>query len=311
MDKVYFHHLMLYQVKQVFCLLITTGLALAATLEFTESHRVASIIQLLSALLIGAFLMASWGREKLMLISQWALLLVLSAAAVQSLKGQLFSLFWVYVLPLYICFVFQIRLVLILNSLMVFLVCALVISELQGYLRFQVLFSFLLSALFAFVCLFGREISERKLKSLINFDPVIRIYNEYQLEVDLAKEMTRADRLTEELHIVTLSVPKAWFLLSVKLFEMRMRHLGKKIRGATREFDTCYRLNSDAFVILRPHSSKGLTEQLIEKLEEDIHQDTAYPELKEATLTQDFYAPEDEVADIINRVKESCNGKLG
>lgn len=313
MDKVYFHHLMLYQVKSFFCLFLALGLVLVAAVGFIEQQQHFLIIQGVAACVLCLSFALSWRGGKLMHFSQWLLLGLLFLVSWVSLASQINHPFWVYLLPIFICFVFSLRQALVLTLISSLLLILLMLNVSQNYVKYQILFSFLLSTLFALICLLGREISENKLKSLINFDPVARIYNEYQLEVDLSKEMMRADRLTEQLHLVAVSVPSSWFSLGMRPFEQRMRYVGNLLVGLSRKFDACYRLDKDAFVVLMPHSSEEDIQGLMAKLESAINTDATYQDIDRINSYPDAYHPEDEAKDIITRInttlREANHGK--
>ena len=178
-----------------------------------------------------------------------------------------------------------------------------ILSEFDSFLRLQILFTY--GACYAFAVMFAliNERNNRDLSAIVNTDPVTRVYNEYQLRLDMTKEMTRADRQSDELNLVAVAVPQAWDMLKTEEYEARLSYLGKKLKRCLRRFDTCYRLHSDHFVVLMPHSDEADGEILAENLMDDLTGSNRYEGVANIRIHHERYHPEDDVSAIIERIE--------
>merc|ERR1712000_628286 len=131
----------------------------------------------------------------------------------------------------------------------------LVLDDFNSYTRLQVLFTYAACFTFSVMYALVNERTNRALGEIVNTDPVTQVYNEHQLYLDLNKEMTRADRQRSDLCLVAVATPQEWSRLKEEDYEQRLGYLGKKLRQCLRRYDACYRLNTDDFVIMMPHSN--------------------------------------------------------
>jgi len=85
-----------------------------------------------------------------------------------------------------------------------------ILSEFDSYLRLQILFTY--GACYAFAVMYAliNERNSEGLSAIVNTDPVTQVYNQYQLGLDLNKEMTRADRQSDELRLIGVAAPASW-----------------------------------------------------------------------------------------------------
>lgn len=149
-------------------------------------------------------------------------------------------------------------------------------------------------------------INLKNLSAVANTDPVTMVYNQYQFTLDLQREMTRAERLMDELHLVGLRPPQLWQDLGAEEFERRLNDLASLLRSCLKKTDTCYRLNSDDFVLLTPHSNDEATAEFMDKIAQ-VLQDSTYEELTALNVSCIRHEPGDEVDTMVQKVGESLN----
>ena len=257
MEKAQFHTLVVLQVKVLYCLFAALGLSVIAVLDLIESTNVyAAVAAGFSVLLLlYAVYLLMRGHKRASPYPEWALVFLLCLFTLFGMQQSDQATHWIYFVPGYVYFLFPFHVatyVALVYSTALFL---LIVQEYDSYLRLQILFTYAACYLFAVMYAMLNERNNRGLIEIINTDPVTQVYNEYQLQLDLNKEMTRADRQSSELILVGVAIPPRWHTLKAEDYEQRLSFFGKKLKRCLRKYDTCYRLNSDNFIILMPHSS--------------------------------------------------------
>lgn len=309
MEKAQFHSLVVLQVKVLYCLFAALALSVIAVLDLIESHTVFAAVAAGFALvlLLYALMLLLRGHQRSSPYPEWILVLALALFTLFGMQQSEDVVHWVYFIPGFIYFLFPFHvasyLALIYSTAMVLMI----ISEFDSYLRLQILFTY--GACYAFAVMYAliNERNNQGLSAIVNTDPVTQVYNEYQLGLDLTKEMTRADRQSDELNLVGVAVPKEWNALKTEEYEERLSYLGKKLKRCLRRFDTCYRLNSDRFVILMPHSTEDGVSVLCENLMDDLEGSDRYAGASNIRIHRDRYSPEDDIQAIVDRIEGALN----
>lgn len=306
MEKAQFHTLVVLQVKVLYCLFAALGLSVIAVLDLIESTNVyAAVAAGFSVLLLlYAVYLLMRGHKRASPYPEWALVFLLCLFTLFGMQQTDQATHWIYFVPGYVYFLFPFHVatyVALVYSTALFL---LIVQEYDSYLRLQILFTYAACYLFAVMYAMLNERNNRGLIEIINTDPVTQVYNEYQLQLDLNKEMTRADRQSSELILVGVAIPPRWHTLKAEDYEQRLSFFGKKLKRCLRKYDTCYRLNSDNFIILMPHSSSDDAERLQEDLLDDLAGSERFEGLTQVKVVQDVYLPEDDIPSMIKRIQE-------
>jgi GGDEF domain-containing protein len=114
------------------------------------------------------------------------------------------------------------------------------------------------------------------------------------------KEITRADRQRTGLAVIAIRLPATWQKLNNNEYENRIASAGHRLQSTIREFDTCYRLTNDDFVVMLPNSTQEDGEVLQEDLLKAINKSRyAKPHLFLIKITT--YEPEDDSYSLLKR----------
>ena len=105
-------------------------------------------------------------------------------------------------------------------------------------------------------------------------------------------------------------MPASWQVLKTEEYESRLSYLTKRLKRCLRRFDTCYRLDSDVFVVLLPHSTENVVDALCENLMDDLEGSGRFEGLADIRLHRDVYSPEDDVDVLIERIERKLNDQL-
>jgi hypothetical protein len=116
----------------------------------------------------------------------------------------------------------------------------------------------------------------------------------------MSKEITRADRQRTGLVLITMRLPTTWQQLKAEEYENRMANAGHRLQSRIREFDTCYRLNSDDFVVMMPNSTQEDGEKLCENLMAFISK-TRHVAQNNFLIKMAIYRPEDDSYSLLKR----------
>lgn len=309
MEKARFHSLVVLQVKVIYCLFAALALSVVAVLDLVEARTVFAAVAaaFALALLLYALVLLLRGQQRSSPVTEWLMILGLSLFTLFGMQTHEDVVHWVYFVPGYIYFLFPFHvasyLALVYSTAMVLMV----ISEFDSYLRLQILFTY--GACYAFAVMYAliNDRNNHGLSAIVNTDPVTQVYNQYQLSLDLSKEMTRADRQTDLLSLVGIVIPPSWRVLKTEEYESRLSYLTKRLKRCLRRFDTCYRLDSDVFVVLLPHSTDAVVEALCENLMDDLEGSGRFEGLADIRLRKDSYHPEDDVEDMIARMEKESD----
>lgn len=310
MVKAQFHSVMASQVKAVYCLLAAAGLAVITILDWFENKLMfAAVAGSFSMLLVcyASFLLLS-RKKRSSPYPEWLLVGLLTLFTLFGMNQSAEVVHWIYFVPVYTYFLFPFR---IANYITLFYSLALVImvlNQFDSYIRLQMLFTYAACYAFSVMYALANERNKQGLTEIVNTDPLTQVYNEHQLSLDLNKEMTRADRQRSQLMLLAIATPVSWHKLKVEDYEQRLSYLGKKLRRSLRNYDACYRLNSDDFIILMPHSGDDEAIQLQSVIRE-VMKTTRYPELHDMRMHQEHYRPDDDTQSLIGRVMEALHAE--
>ena len=310
MGKTQFHSVMASQVKAVYCLLAAVGLAVITILDWFENKlifaAVAGSFSLLLVLYAGFLLLRRKKRSSP--YPEWLLVGLLTLFTLFGMNQSAQVVHWVYFVPVYTYFLFPFRIANYITLFYSLILVIMVLNQFDSYIRLQMLFTY--AACYAFSVMYAliNERNNHGLTEIVNTDPLTQVYNEHQLSLDLNKEMTRADRQRSQLMLLAIATPVSWHKLKVEDYEQRLSYLGKKLRHSLRNYDSCYRLNTDDFIILMPHSGNDEAAQLQSVIQE-VMKSTRYPELHDMQMHQEHYRPDDDTHSLIERVMETLHAE--
>jgi len=311
MEKARFHSLVVLQVKVLYCLFAALALSVIAVLDLIQAHTIFAAIAATFALslLLYALVLLLRGQQRSSPLPEWLMILALAVFTLFGMQQNENVVHWVYFVPGYIYFLFAFHvasyLALVYSTAMVLMI----LSEFDSYLRLQILFTY--GACYAFAVMYAliNERNSEGLSAIVNTDPVTQVYNQYQLGLDLNKEMTRADRQSDELRLIGVAAPASWNSLKTEEYEDRLSFLSKRLKRCLRRFDTCYRLESDHFVVVMPHSTIQAAEALCENLMDDLAGNDRYDDLADVCVHPELYSPEDDVETLVGRIEGALNDK--
>ena len=308
MEKAQFHSLVVLQVKVIYCLLAAAGLSVIAVLDLLEDKKmfaaVAAGFSLLLVLYAGFLLLRRKKRSSP--YPEWALVGLLTVFTLFGMNQSSQVVHWIYFVPIYTYFLFPFRVASYISLIYSVALVVMVLNQFDSYIRLQMLFTY--SACYAFSVMYAliNERNNQGLTEIVNTDPLTQVYNEHQLYLDLNKEMTRADRQRSQLMLLAIATPSTWHHLKVEDYEQRLSYLGKKLRKSLRDYDACYRLNTDDFVIMMPHSGEQEAHQLKQAIEQGM-ESARYRELQRMQMHQEHYRPDDDSHSLIARVMENLH----
>lgn len=310
MEKAQFHDLMAQQVKVVYCLLAAVGLAVITVLDWYEG-------QLFFAAVAGGFSLLLVSYAGFLLVRrkkrpspypEWVLVGLLTLFTLFGMKLSAQVVHWIYFVPIYTYFLFPFRVANYIALIYSLVLVLMVLHQFDNYIRLQMLFTYSACCVFSVMYALINERNNQGLTEIVNTDPLTQVYNEHQLFLDLNKEMTRADRQRSQLMLLAIATPVSWRRLKVEDYEQRLSYLGKKLRHSLRDYDSCYRLNTDDFIILMPHSGTDEALQL-QALIQQVMQSTRYQELHDMQMHQEHYRPDDDSQSLVARVMETLHAE--
>ena len=305
MEKAHFHNLIMQQVKVLYSLLMALGLSVIAALDLLENKKQFAVIAAAFSfflVMFAAYLLLR-RRKRSSPYPEWVMASMLLLFTLFGMHQNADVAHWVYLVPVYIYFLFPFKPATYITMAYSVALVILVLDDFSSYTRLQMLFTY--AACFTFSVMFAliNERTNRALGEIVNTDPVTQVYNEFQLHLDLNKEMTRADRQRSDLCLVAVATPQEWSRLKEEDYEQKLVQLGKKLRRALRRYDACYRLDTDDFVILMPHSHQRQAEQLMASLRQ-TKDDEEPGVICNLTLHAELYRPDDDADSLISRLTE-------
>ncbi|MCD8523379.1 MAG: diguanylate cyclase [Saccharospirillaceae bacterium] len=308
MEKTQFHSLVVLQVKVLYCLLAALGLSIIAALDLLEDKKQFAMIAagFSLALVVYAGYLLLRRKQRSSPYPEWILVGLLSVFTLFGMHQSAQVAHWIYFVPVYTYFLFPFRLASYITLAYSTVLVIMVLDDFDNYSRLQMLFTYAACYTFSVMYALINERNNRALTEIVNTDPLTQVYNEHQLYLDLNKEMTRADRQRSSLMLMAVATPKSWHSLKVEDYEQRLSYLGNKLRKCLRKYDACYRLNTDDFIIVMPHSdaqdSEALKNQLL-----DCMADKKFAALRELPVHVETYQPDDDAHSLIRRVMEALH----
>lgn len=305
MEKTQLHSLVVLQVKVIYCLLAALGLSIIAVLDLFESKYlfagVAAGFSLGLVLYAGYLLLRRKKRSSP--YPEWLLVGLLCVFTLFGMQQSPQVVHWIYFVPIYSYFLFSLRIASYITLLYSIALVVLVIFQFDPYLRLQTLFTYAACSVFSVMYALINEHSGRGMTQVVHTDSLTQVYNEHQLLLDLNKEMTRADRTYCDLMVVTITTPESWQSLKVEDYEQRLLYLGRRIKKSLRQYDTCYRMQNDDFIVLMPHSSETKAETLLQQIRQSL--DASRLQTETIGLAFQAYQPEDDAETLLQRLQRS------
>lgn len=303
MEKPAIHHLVVLQVKVIYCIAAAVGLSVIALLDFyTEKYNFALVAGTFASLLLlyAAYLLVH-KKKQVSPFAEWGMTLCLGAFTIVGIQIDSFVAHWVYFFPIYVYFLFPFRMANYITVIYSVAIVFVVFDAFDSHIRLQLLFSYSACYAFSMIYAFINERSNMSLYSMINTDPSTHVYNEHQLHNNLRKEITRADRQRIPLMLVAIRPPAEWRNLKAENYEYHMAAAGRQIQQCMRVYDTCYRLKIDSFIIILPSSHASDAADVINNIQEKIHSH-ALLDQGDFKMAYVDYQPEDNNDSVIERV---------
>jgi len=305
MEKPALQQVIILQVKVVYCLLAAFALSIIALLDYLKQEREFALVAAsFSALLVAyASYLLLRRKKRPSPYVEWTLTILLGVFTIFGMQQESYVAQWVYFFPIYVFFLFPFNIanyITLTYSAVIFLV---VLNNFDSYIRLQLLFTYTACYAFSLVYALVNERSNMMLSNLINTDPVTQVYNEHQFHHNMGKEITRADRQRTGLVLIAIRLPATWQQLKAEEYENRIANTGYRLQSNTREFDTCYRLNSDDFVVMLPNSSREDGELICKELLEHISK-IRHTAQNKFLIKMATYRPEDDSFSLLKRATD-------
>lgn len=302
MKKAHFHAQISQQIKQRYTLLTALGLGLLAAVDYSQAEFLNALLTAgFVVLLLTYWAYLSWPRTpSATIVGEYVFIVLLMALTLLTIVYERPLVHWSYFIPIYCYFLLPWRAANYMLPVYSVLTVVLVFMHFAGELRLQIIFGYLACYGFAFLYALINQRNNSSLESIINSDPISRIYNQAQLQEDLNKEILRADRQRSALILLIITVPQEWKTLKREKLEHLLANFGQSLRHNLRGFDTCYRLDSDDFVIVLPQTSLALGEKIQQELQENIAHFAQQPPRPQLHLEQ--YRPEDDLHSLMARI---------
>lgn len=307
MDKTQFHNLITLQVKIIYSLLAAFGLTIIAVLDLYEEHNQFAAIAAGFALLLvvyAVYLMLN-KQKRPSSYAEWVLVGLLLCFTVFGMNESEQVVHWVYFVPIYTFFLIPFRFASIVLIVYTLFIVPTVFRQFPLETHWQILFTYATCFVFSFMYALLNERNNKYLTKIINTDPVTQVYNENQLQTDLNKEITRANRHGSQLHLLSVLVPAQWQALRLEELEAKLGELSRCLRSTLRQYDSCYRLNNNHFVVLFPQADEVLTQEIQHNLQQAIQKTSLGKEkLKVFKMVS---APEDDVSSLLKKLEEKLH----
>lgn len=307
MDKTQFQNLITMQVKIIYSLLAAFGLTIIAVLDlYEEQKRFAAIAAGFALMLViyAVYLMLN-KQKRPSPYPEWLLVGLLLCFTIFGINENEQVVHWVYFVPIYTFFLIPFR---IASGVLIVYTIALVPRVLHQFpleTHWQILFTYATCFSFSFMYALLNERNNNYLTKIINTDPITQVYNEHQLHSDLNKEITRANRQGSQLSLIGVSVPKRWQQLRLEEMEQKLSELSQCLRSTLRQYDSCYRLNDNNFIMVFPQSDEQSTEEVQLDLQRAINKKALSVD-KIAVLSM-VSSPEDDVASLLKKLGEKLH----
>lgn len=308
MDKTQFQALISMQVKIIYSLLTAFGLTIIAVLDLYEEQKRFAIIAAGFALLLVlyAVYLLLHKHKTPSLYPEWLLVSLLLFFTLFGMHEDERVVHWVYFVPIYTFFLIPFRIasvaLIVYTAVLVFMV----FEQFPLETRWQILFTYGACLSFSFMYALLNERNNNHLKKIINTDPVTQVYNEHQLSNDLNKEIIRANRHSRNessLCLVEVAIPEQWQQLRLEELEKKLRTVSRNMRKELLQYDSCYRLNNNNFVILLPQvegESAEAMQHKLSRLQKAINENT---KASETILVKRINtSPEDDLNSLLKKL---------
>lgn len=303
MDKTQFQNLITMQVKIIYSLLAAFGLTIIAVLDlYEEQDRFAAIAAGFALLLVVYAVYLLLNKQKRPSpYPEWVLVGLLLFFTLFGMHEDEQVVHWVYFVPIYTFFLIPFRIASAALVVYTIILVPMVLNQFPLETHWQILFTYGACFSFSFMYALLNERNNNYLSKIINTDPVTQVYNEHQLHTDLNKEITRANRQGSQLNLIGVSAPPQWQELRLEELEQKLGELSRNIRNTLRQYDSCYRLNNNNFVILFPQAEDDLTQAIQQNLHRAINKNTKSDEKVPVQMITTL--PEDDVVSLLKKLE--------
>lgn len=307
MDKTQFENLISIQVKIIYSLLAAFGLTIIAVLDLYEEQKRFAVIAAGFALLLvvyAAYLLLH-KQNKTSSYPEYLLVGLLLCFTLFGMQEDERVVHWVYFVPIYTFFLISFRFACIALIAYSILLVPIVFNQFSLESRWQILFTYAACFSFSFTYALLNQRNNNYLTKIINTDPITQVYNEHQLQTDLNKEITRANRQGNQLGLMGVSIPKQWQVLRVDELEQKLGVISHSLRKTLRQYDSCYRLNNNNFVIIFPQADDGSILELQQSLQKNINK--LMQENEKSAVVMVTALAEDDIGCLLKKVEDKMH----
>ncbi|MDF1762252.1 MAG: diguanylate cyclase [Oleibacter sp.] len=304
------------RIRLIYCLLASLVLLVLAMFEFYDanvSHALFLLglsVPIFLAGIISFFVPTS---QKVHWVD-WALIVYGIIFVVIAMPRDPDIAYWSFFVTGYIYFLLPFAAATALSLLYSIALVLIIYLDFASVDRMPLLFTYGACYAFSVMCALVDERNRFGMGVVVHTDPVTRVYNEYQLRLDLSKEMTRADRQSDELFFLVVCPPNEWHQQKFSEYEKLLEGLSDRLKNQLGSFQSCYRAGADRLVIMMPHSSFDQAEQFSVHLQ-SVLKTFALGSLSSSSTQQETsttinvkmekYYPEDSVGTLIKRLRSA------
>ncbi len=244
--------------KILFSLIAGAGLGAVAYLDLNQNEpMIALITACLSFVLVlnGLYLLMRKGQNTSSYL-EWLFIFLLASFSLlaASHQGQM-AIHWVYFFPLAAFFLFKLNTAIILVLIYVPLALYIIFDFGQTLDRFQMVFSFTAISLVAFFLAIIQERTNLMLEPLISTDIITGAFQYERLKPALTTEINRAEREGTGLLLMIIQTGQAIRKHNKDYRTRLLQACANSIGQQLRPFDSCYRLPTDDFAMILPHTT--------------------------------------------------------
>ncbi|WP_369857125.1 hypothetical protein [Candidatus Thalassolituus haligoni] len=285
-----------------YCLLMAVCLTSLSLLDWIDQR----IGEALAALALGCLLSVYAGylllrdRPYRRRWPEWLVVTLLVLMTLREMSTGLDTVHIGYWVPFYLIFAFRwSHAYWMLLAFSLLFLCLAVWSDML--LRAQIVVTYLVSVVVAAAIGWFNESGAVRLREEVGADPRTGAYNEDQLQIDLAREIPRADRQTSRLLLALVVLPSAWRQWDSEKYEDSIHQLGEQLRQGVLAFHTLYRLKSDDFLVLMPHGNSNDIELIEQRIGSGLHG----PVDQQVEVVAIHYQPDDDIHSLMDRISEA------
>jgi len=255
--------------KILFSIMVGAGLGAMAWLDLNAQYeQLALVTACLSMIMVinGLYLIVTRGHSEASYMDGLFIFLLASFSLLTAEQQGGLAIHWIYFYPLAAFFLFTLRVAIVLVSLYLPVALHITLDISEPLLRHQVLFGFVTISLVTLFLAIVKERTNLLLEPLVSADLGTGAQKEKRLHPELTIEINRAEREGTGLSLLLVG-SGAPLKNAGKNNHPRLVHdAATAIAHHLRPFDSFYRLHTDDFAVVLPHTTSAEAESLSQSI---------------------------------------------